>query len=117
MNSEAPLDADVVIIDECSMLDISLAYAVTSALPDGCQLILIGDPDQLPSVGPGNVLKDLINSAAIPCFRLTQVFRQALTSQIIRAAHKINEGVLPTMRPPLLANNGAFQTLEIILQI
>lgn len=92
VNEDNPLVADFVIIDESSMLDISLAYAIIQAIPDRCQLLLIGDADQLPSVGAGNVLKDLIHSKAIPCFRLHQVFRQAKTSFIIQHAHALNQG-------------------------
>ena len=92
VNEEAPLDTDVVIVDECSMLDISLANAIGKALPEACQLLLIGDADQLPSVGAGNVLKDMIASTKIPCFQLTQVFRQAKESLIIKNAHLLNRG-------------------------
>jgi exodeoxyribonuclease V alpha subunit len=100
VNQSSPLEADVVIIDECSMLDITLAHAMFSALPEGCQLIMIGDPDQLPSVGPGNVLKDIIASDMIPCYHLAQVFRQALSSHIIKAAHDINQGKIPVIASP-----------------
>jgi len=100
VNEESPLTADVVIVDECSMLDISLAYALISAVPKDCQLVLIGDPDQLPSVGPGNVLRDLMSSEIVPCFKLTQVFRQAQNSLIINAAHQINKGEIPIIDSP-----------------
>ncbi|MEJ2669128.1 MAG: AAA family ATPase, partial [Gammaproteobacteria bacterium] len=100
INTNNPLKADVVIVDECSMLDIGLADAIISAMPKTCQLLLIGDADQLPSVGPGNVLQDLIASNAIPCFRLTQVFRQAQASHIIQSAHRINQGLLPHIISP-----------------
>lgn len=99
-NEEHPLHTDFLIVDECSMLDISLTAAVLNALPDGCQLLLIGDADQLPSVGAGNVLRDIIASQAIPAFRLTQVFRQANESLIIRYAHQINSGEIPAIQSP-----------------
>ena len=86
------LPVDVVIVDEASMLDIRLADALLRAVPDRAQLILIGDIDQLPSVGPGNVLRDLIESNAVPCVRLTTIFRQAATSRIVMTAHAINQG-------------------------
>lgn len=90
-----PMEADVVIIDEASMLDIKLADALVSAVPSKAQLIFIGDVDQLPSVGPGNVLRDLIDSGLVPCTRLDQIFRQAASSLIIRTAHAINQGLSP----------------------
>ena len=99
-NEEHPLCTDFLIVDECSMLDISLAAAVLKALPEGCQLLLIGDADQLPSVGAGNVLCDIIASQGIPAFRLTQVFRQANESFIIRYAHQINGGEIPAIQSP-----------------
>jgi exodeoxyribonuclease V alpha subunit len=90
-----PLACDVVIVDEASMLDIRLADALIRAVPQRAQLILIGDVDQLPSVGPGNVLRDLIDSKLVPFTRLTEIFRQAATSGIVRAAHAINNGGSP----------------------
>ena len=92
MNEASKLTMDFLIVDECSMLDISLSASLLKAVPDHCQVLFIGDPDQLPSVGAGNVLKDMIASHAIPCFRLTQVFRQAKESLIIRYAHQMNQG-------------------------
>lgn len=80
MNENAPLTTDFLIVDECSMLDISLTASLLKALPVACQVLFIGDPDQLPAVGAGNVLNDMIASGVIPCFRLTQVFRQAQQS-------------------------------------
>ena len=91
-NEENPLDADVIIIDEMSMVDISLIYSLLRAVNVGTRLILVGDVDQLPSVGPGNVLRDLITSGAFPVVRLTHVFRQAAQSDIIVNAHRINGG-------------------------
>jgi exodeoxyribonuclease V alpha subunit len=84
-----------VIIDEASMLDVRLADALVRAVPETAQLILIGDIDQLPSVGPGNVLRDLIDSSRVPCTRLTRIFRQASFSRIIRTAHALNNGAPP----------------------
>lgn len=89
---ENPLDADVVIIDEMSMVDIYLMYALLCAIPVGSRLIMVGDVNQLPSVGPGSVLKDMIGSERIPVVRLTKIFRQAATSDIVQNAHKINRG-------------------------
>ncbi len=100
MNADHPLETDFLIVDECSMLDISLTASLFKAIPPNCQVLLIGDPDQLPSVGAGNVLQDLINSEALPCYRLTQVFRQAQQSSIIRYAHQINQGEMPSIPSP-----------------
>ncbi|MEE3420458.1 MAG: ATP-dependent RecD-like DNA helicase [Lachnospiraceae bacterium] len=91
-NEENPLEADVVIIDEMSMVDISLMHALLKALTPGMHLILVGDVDQLPSVGPGSVLKDIIASEAFPTVTLTHIFRQAATSDIVVNAHRINKG-------------------------
>ena len=94
-NEENPLEGDVLIVDEASMIDIQLFYALLKAVPSTMRLILVGDIDQLPSVGAGNVLRDLIDSNRIPVVRLTRIFRQAQTSRIITNAHKINQGILP----------------------
>ena len=91
-NEENPLDADVIIIDEMSMVDISLMHALLRAVTVGTRLILVGDVDQLPSVGPGNVLRDIIDSGCFNVVKLTRIFRQAAQSDIIVNAHKINEG-------------------------
>lgn len=91
-NEDNPLEADVIIIDEMSMVDISLMNALLKAIPIGARLILVGDVDQLPSVGPGNVLKDIIQSGCFPVVRLEKIFRQAAMSDIIVNAHKINAG-------------------------
>ncbi len=99
-NEETPLQADFLIVDECSMLDISLTASLLKAVPPNCQVLFIGDPDQLPSVGAGNVIKDMIASGAIPCFRLSQVFRQAQASLIIKYAHQINQGHTPYIESP-----------------
>jgi exodeoxyribonuclease V alpha subunit len=99
-NEEWPLEADVVIIDEASMIDIVLANSLFKAIHPESQLILVGDVDQLPSVGPGTVLKDLIDSAVVPVARLTRVFRQAAESMIVRNAHRINRGDFPRLVKP-----------------
>lgn len=99
-NEEQPLSADFIIVDECSMLDISLTASLLKAVPKRCQLLLIGDADQLPAVGAGNVLADVIASQALPVFRLTKVFRQAQSSKIIQFAHQINQGQLPRIDSP-----------------
>ena len=89
-NENNPLETDVLIIDEMSMVDITLMYALVKAVSDGTRLILVGDVNQLPSVGPGNVLRDLIASGCFPVVELQKVFRQAASSDIIVNAHKIN---------------------------
>ena len=94
-NEKNPVDARIVIIDEASMVDLMLMYSLLKALPPGCRLIMVGDVDQLPAVGAGNVLKDLINSGNIPCFRLSYIFRQARESMIIVNAHRVNQGEMP----------------------
>ena len=94
-NEDNPLQGDVLIVDECSMIDIILMNSLLKAIPSGMRLILVGDIDQLPSVGAGNVLRDIIDSGVIPVVRLTRIFRQAQTSRIIMNAHRINEGKMP----------------------
>ena len=91
-NEDNPLDADVIIIDEMSMVDIQLMHSLLKAVSPGTRLILVGDVDQLPSVGPGNVLRDIIDSGCFPVVRLSHIFRQAALSDIILNAHRINEG-------------------------
>ena len=94
-DEENPLEGDVLIVDECSMIDIVLMNSLLKAIPPTMRLILVGDIDQLPSVGAGNVLRDIIDSGAFPVVRLTRIFRQAQTSRIIMNAHRINEGKIP----------------------
>ena len=94
-DEENPLEAEAVILDEASMVDILLMRATVAALPPGCRLVLVGDVDQLPSVGPGNVFSDFIRSDIVPVVRLTEIFRQAKESGIIRLAHSINRGEGP----------------------
>lgn len=96
-DEDNPLKADAVIVDEASMLDLPLTFALLSALPDGCRLVLVGDANQLPSVGPGNVFSDIIKSGAVHTVRLTEIFRQARESAIIRAAHAVNTGEMPEL--------------------
>jgi len=95
-----PLDCDLLVVDETSMVDVMLMQALTKAVPDRTALLIVGDIDQLPSVGPGQVLADVISSGAVPVVRLTEVFRQAAQSQIIVNAHRINQGVMPDLRKP-----------------
>ena len=101
-NEKDPLKADAVIVDETSMVDLALMRAFLAALRPGCRLVLVGDPDQLPSVGAGNVFSDLIRSGRVQTVALTEVFRQAQQSAIIRNAHAVNEG-----RPPELTNTAS----------
>lgn len=96
-NSQQPLEVDTLIVDEASMIDIVLFHALVEALPPAAQLIVVGDVDQLPSVGPGNVLRDLIASGWAGVVRLTEIFRQAQRSQIVLNAHRINRGELPPL--------------------
>jgi exodeoxyribonuclease V alpha subunit len=99
-NEENPLDVDFLIVDECSMLDINLTASLLKAVPNHSRVLFIGDADQLPSVGAGNVLRDMISSRAVPCFKLTKIFRQAQKSLIIRYAHQINNGEMPCIDSP-----------------
>ncbi len=97
-NEENPIEGDVLIIDECSMIDVMLMYNLLKAIPEHMTLIMVGDIDQLPSVGAGNVLRDIIESEVIPVVRLTRIFRQAQGSKIIMNAHRINKGESIDMR-------------------
>ncbi|MHC5747308.1 MAG: SF1B family DNA helicase RecD2 [Nostoc sp.] len=97
--SDNPLPHTAIIVDEASMLDLFLAHSLVKAVAQGAQLLLVGDIDQLPSVGPGKVLADIINSLQVPVVRLTQVFRQAQQSAIITVAHQINQGEYPALEP------------------
>ena len=94
-NDENPLEGDALIVDECSMIDIILMYNLIKAIPENMRLVLVGDIDQLPSVGAGNVLRDIIDSEKIPVVRLTRIFRQAQSSRIVMSAHAINQGRFP----------------------
>jgi exodeoxyribonuclease V alpha subunit len=95
-----PLDCGLLVVDECSMVDVLLMRSLLQALPDRAALLLVGDVDQLPSVGPGQVLADVIASGAVPVIRLTEVFRQAAQSRIVTNAHRINQGQMPELAAP-----------------
>jgi exodeoxyribonuclease V alpha subunit len=95
-----PLDCDLLVMDEASMVDVMLMQALMKAVPATAALLIVGDIDQLPSVGPGQVLADIISSGATPVVRLTEVFRQAAQSRIITTAHRINQGIIPDLSPP-----------------
>ena len=99
-NADNPLECDLVLADEVSMMDLPLAYSLLQAVPDNAAVILVGDVDQLPSVGPGSILADIIQSGSVPTVRLTEVFRQAAESQIIQAAYQVNGGRMPNLHPP-----------------
>ena len=97
-NKQSPLDCDLIIVDEASMIDTQLMYCLLRAIPGSARVIFVGDIHQLPSVGPGNVLKDMIDSEKIPVTMLKEIFRQAAGSKIITNAHRINEGAFPDIR-------------------
>ncbi len=121
------LPFDAVIVDESSMVDLFLAHSLLKAISPDCQLLLVGDNDQLPSVGPGKILEDLIESGKIPVVRLNQVFRQAASSAIIRRAHQINQGNYPklevisdTPKSDCLWHNGGTEpehTVQVISEL
>lgn len=119
-----PLPADLVVVDEVSMLDLALAYSLVKAIAPPTRLVLIGDPDQLPSVATGNVLADLLGSHRIPTWRLSKIFRQALTSRIVTNAHRVLEGKPPQLAPPgetsdffLFATQGDVQSAERVVEV
>jgi exodeoxyribonuclease V alpha subunit len=119
-----PLEADLVVIDEASMVDVPLMAALLEAMPPHAALVLVGDVDQLPSVGPGKVLADVIDSGVVPVARLTEIFRQAEESRIVVNAHRINHGELPEPPPPgeladfyLVEANGGDDALAKLLEI
>jgi len=123
-DDEQPLDCDLIIVDEASMIDTILMYYLLKAIPLTATFILVGDVDQLPSVGAGNVLRDIIASDIIPVVRLNEIFRQAKESQIIVNAHKINNGILPSFTPSGPGNDFYFieqedpeNVLRIILEL
>jgi exodeoxyribonuclease V alpha subunit len=99
-NDDNPLDCDLLVVDESSMVDVLLMQSLIKAVPSAAALLIVGDIDQLPSVGPGQVLADIIGSSAVPVVRLTEVFRQAAESKIITTAHAINAGRMPDLAPP-----------------
>ena len=110
-NAEATLECDLLVVDETSMVDVPLMRSVLRALPNRAALLLVGDVDQLPSVGPGQVLADIIASAAVPVVRLTEVFRQAASSRIITNAHRIKQGVMADLAP---AEDGDFYFVDAV---
>jgi len=95
-NAENPIEGDMLVVDETSMLDVQLAYSLLRAIPPGMRVVLVGDADQLPAVGPGNVLRDLIGSGVLPVTALNEVFRQHKRSRIVAAAHEILHGIVPS---------------------
>ena len=107
-NEDNPLEADAVIVDELSMVDLPLMYALLQALQPGTRLVLVGDADQLPSVGPGNLLRDLLASGVLPAVRLDEIFRQAKESRIIVTAHQVNDGLPPPTDPQDAASDYFF---------
>ena len=107
-DEEDKLACDALIIDECSMVDITLMHAILKALKSDCRILLVGDADQLPSVGPGNVFSDIIRSGVVPTVRLTEIFRQKADSRIVRNAHMINRGEHPDFNE----NSGGFFRLR-----
>ncbi len=121
-NADNPIEAQVIIIDEASMVDLLLMYNLLKAVPAGCRLIMVGDVDQLPAVGAGNVLRDLINSAVIPCFRLGYIFRQARESMIVVNAHRVNKGDMPYLNLKkkdffFMHEEDAEQAAELVVQL
>jgi exodeoxyribonuclease V alpha subunit len=99
-DGDNPLECDLLVVDETSMVDVLLMQALMKAVPGNAALLIVGDIDQLPSVGPGQVLADVIESGAVPVMRLTEVFRQAAQSRIIASAHRINQGLMPDLSRP-----------------
>src|SRR5262249_61130973 len=106
---DAPLDSDLLVMDEASMVDVVLMHQFLKAVPPWACMVLVGDVDQLPSVGPGTVLADLIASRTLAVVRLTEIFRQAGQSWIVRAAHAVHQGELPESAPP---DQGDFYFVE-----
>ena len=98
--ADNPLECDLLVVDEASMVDVMLMQSLLRAVPDNAALLIVGDIDQLASVGPGQVLADIISSGAVPVVRLTEVFRQAAKSRIIMSAHRINQGLMPDLSRP-----------------
>ena len=120
-DEDDPLQADAIILDEVSMMDIVLMRHFLSAVPAGCHVILVGDVDQLPAVGPGSVLQDILRAGTVPSVRLTEIFRQAAESAIVRNAHAINAGRMPFCAPgsdfEFLPLENSAQTAERIVEL
>ena len=121
-NQDDPLEVDAVIVDETSMVDVSLMAALLAALRGDCRLVLVGDPDQLPSVGPGNVLDHLIRSGAVPAVSLTEIFRQARESAIVMNAHGVNRGDVPELNNKArdffyLGRRDAARTVDTVVEL
>ncbi len=111
-NAESPLKADIIILDESSMIDIPLFYNFLDAVPQNCRLLMVGDINQLPSVGPGNLLRDLIESKTIACVKLEKIFRQEANSNIVINAHKVNNGNFPSVPKFDKSHKGDFYFFE-----
>ncbi len=121
-NQDDPLEVDAVIVDETSMVDVSLMAALLAALQADCRLVLVGDPDQLPSVGPGNVLDHLIRSGVVPAVSLTEIFRQARESAIVMNAHGVDRGLVPDLKNTgkdffYLGRRDAARTVDTIVEL
>ncbi|MDR1364221.1 MAG: ATP-dependent RecD-like DNA helicase [Oscillospiraceae bacterium] len=120
-NEENKLNGNILIVDETSMIDLILMYNLMKAVPDEMSVILIGDINQLPSIGAGNVLKDIIESKIIPVIKLTKIYRQSLKSNIITNSHKINSGEMPDLKGTLdfffIENNNADKITELVLDL
>jgi len=125
VNERRPLDADLIVVDEASMIDVLLMHHLLKAVPRGAILILVGDVNQLPSVGPGSVLKDIIAAGIVPVVELTEIFRQAADSLIIVNAHRINQGQMPLIKPPekdagdffVIEQDDPDKALEVVLEL
>lgn len=111
-NSDSPLKADIIILDESSMIDVPLFYSFLDAVPRNCRLLMVGDINQLPSVGPGNLLRDIIESETIPCVKLEKIFRQEANSNIILNAHNVNNGKFPVIPSVRKTEKGDFYYFE-----
>ena len=123
-DQDNPLDTDLLVVDEASMIDVPLMHALVKAVPSHAALLVVGDIDQLPSVGPGQVLADLIASGAVPVVRLTEVFRQAAQSRIVTMAHRINKGEMPEFEKPegesdyyFVEANEPERALDVIMEL
>ena len=123
-DQDNPLDTDLLVVDEASMIDVPLMHALVKAVPSQAALLIVGDIDQVPSVGPGQVLADLIASGAVPVVRLTEVFRQAAQSRIVTMAHRINKGEMPEFEKPegdsdyyFVEANEPERAIEVIMEL